>query len=87
MAAQPGPCLSKITRYYYDKEEGKCREFIYGGCQGNKNRFLTLEHCQNECEPLITTTVAPSNNETIVTESKFVMNLVTNFVMRFKFFS
>lgn len=40
-----GPCEAYIPRYYYDKVEGKCKEFIYGGCAGVVP-FETLEKCK-----------------------------------------
>ena len=43
-----GPCEAAITKYYYDSSEDKCKEFIYGGCQGTIP-FDTLEECI-ECE-------------------------------------
>jgi len=43
-----GNCRAMITKYYYDKEEGKCKEFIWGGCDGAVP-FETLEECK-ECE-------------------------------------
>ena len=43
-----GPCEAAITKYYYDSNEDKCKEFIYGGCQGTVP-FDTLEECV-ECE-------------------------------------
>ena len=45
----PGPCEAAIRRYYFDPETGRCREFTYGGCQGNANRFETLAACRNAC--------------------------------------
>jgi hypothetical protein len=27
----------------------KCLPFVYGGCRGNNNRFLTLEECSEMC--------------------------------------
>ncbi|XP_067122223.1 papilin-like [Centruroides vittatus] len=47
--AKPGKCLAYMPRFYYDKTEGKCKEFIYGGCGGNENNFRTLEECEQQC--------------------------------------
>ncbi len=43
-----GNCLAAIPKYYFDKDEGKCKEFIWGGCDGTVP-FDTLEECE-ECE-------------------------------------
>ena len=40
------------TFYYFDVNTKKCTEFLYNGCGGNGNRFLTLEQCQMGCGPL-----------------------------------
>lgn len=46
----PGLCKAYIKRYYYDQTEKKCKEFIWGGCDGVVP-FETLEECkQCECE-------------------------------------
>lgn len=45
----PGFCRAYMPRYYYDSTEKKCKEFIYGGCQGNVP-FETLEECQKTCK-------------------------------------
>lgn len=29
-----GPCRNDILRYFFDAPAGKCRPFIFGGCQG-----------------------------------------------------
>lgn len=47
---EPGPCRGLYPRFYYDQKEGMCQEFNYTGCQGNKNRFSTIEACQNTCQ-------------------------------------
>jgi hypothetical protein len=39
-----GYCEALIKRYYYDKTEGKCKEFIWGGCDGTVP-FETLNEC------------------------------------------
>ena len=44
----PGPCEAYIPAYYFDEDEGKCKEFIYGGCDGNVP-YETMEACW-ECE-------------------------------------
>ncbi len=40
-----GSCKALIPKYYFDKENGKCKEFIWGGCQGVVP-FETLEACE-----------------------------------------
>jgi len=37
-----GMCRAAIKSYYYDASVGQCMKFIYGGCQGNANRFDSL---------------------------------------------
>ena len=44
-----GPCMAYLRRFFFDRHEGKCKEFIYGGCSGNKNNFRTLGECQSTC--------------------------------------
>ncbi|MDF1698091.1 MAG: BPTI/Kunitz-type proteinase inhibitor domain-containing protein [Saprospiraceae bacterium] len=45
-----GPCLAIYTKYFYDKEEKKCKEFNWGGCEG-VIPFETLEECKIcECD-------------------------------------
>jgi hypothetical protein len=48
LVPDPGLCKAYFPRYYYDQAEGKCREFIWGGC-GGVVPFETLEACR-ECE-------------------------------------
>ena len=44
-----GPCKAYIPRYYFNSKTGKCTQFIYGGCRGNRNNFRTLAHCKAKC--------------------------------------
>lgn len=46
---QPGPCRGSYKRWYYRREEGRCRDFSYGGCHGNLNNFQTEDECQSAC--------------------------------------
>jgi len=43
-----GPCDAAIPVYAY--VGGACVPRVYGGCQGNENRFTTLEECLATCE-------------------------------------
>uniref|UniRef100_G3MLK2 BPTI/Kunitz inhibitor domain-containing protein n=1 Tax=Amblyomma maculatum TaxID=34609 RepID=G3MLK2_AMBMU len=45
----PGFCLAYFPSFYYDSSSGTCREFVYGGCQGNQNRFVSNEECLRVC--------------------------------------
>ena len=49
LANDTGVCEAYIPSYYYDHMTGECRQFIYGGCGGNKNRFATREDCEAMC--------------------------------------
>lgn len=44
-----GPCRGAYDRFFYDHRRGACVPFIYGGCRGNQNNFLTLEDCSETC--------------------------------------
>ena len=42
-----GPCRSHIPRWTFDN--GRCRQFSYGGCAGNGNRFVKKNQCEEKC--------------------------------------
>ncbi|KFD57847.1 hypothetical protein M514_01080 [Trichuris suis] len=44
-----GPCKAILPRWYYNKKTRQCEKFIYGGCYGNENNFLTKEMCEAKC--------------------------------------
>ena len=44
-----GPCEAFIPRWYFDKSVGRCKRFIFGGCQGNQNNFKTPADCVEAC--------------------------------------
>ena len=35
--------------WYYDTPSGQCKNFYYGSCGGNANRFATEQECQLRC--------------------------------------
>jgi len=44
-----GPCRARKPKFYYDSITGACSSFMYGGCQGNKNNFDSIEECEAQC--------------------------------------
>ncbi|MEO6601126.1 MAG: BPTI/Kunitz domain-containing protein [Polyangiaceae bacterium] len=44
-----GPCDAYAPSFWHNPKSGLCEPFIYGGCQGNENRFTTREACIAQC--------------------------------------
>ncbi|CEF70412.1 Proteinase inhibitor I2, Kunitz metazoa domain and Chitin binding domain and EB domain and Cysteine-rich repeat and Lustrin, cysteine-rich repeated domain-containing protein [Strongyloides ratti] len=40
---------TSFLRFYYDSEEKKCKPFHFFGCNGNNNRFLSINECEETC--------------------------------------
>ncbi|XP_017062546.1 papilin isoform X2 [Drosophila ficusphila] len=61
--AEVGECANYVSNWYYDTKDQTCRQFYYGGCGGNENRFPTEESCLARCdrkpEPTTTTRAPP----------------------------
>ncbi|XP_049650585.1 kunitz-type protease inhibitor 2 [Accipiter gentilis] len=51
-----GPCRASFLRWYYSPANQTCRQFIYGGCRGNKNNYQHEEECLKRCSPKPDTT-------------------------------
>lgn len=52
LQADVGACRTpdnQAKRFYYDEERGTCRTFIYSGCAGNQNNFVSFESCIEFC--------------------------------------
>ncbi|ODM87071.1 WAP four-disulfide core domain protein 6B [Orchesella cincta] len=47
---RPGPCMSRIQRWWYNSKTRKCEEFTYGGCGANSNNHETKEVCEALCK-------------------------------------
>lgn len=44
-----GPCRGYFQRWAFVPQKLMCVPFVYGGCRGNRNNFLTAEECNNTC--------------------------------------
>lgn len=44
-----GPCMGRFRKFYYDSRERACEQFTYGGCEGNGNRFSSINECELIC--------------------------------------
>lgn len=50
LAKDPGPCNERASlKWYFDSKSSKCRRFVYGGCQGNGNRWDSDAECKRKC--------------------------------------
>ncbi|XP_048190837.1 LOW QUALITY PROTEIN: collagen alpha-1(VII) chain [Perognathus longimembris pacificus] len=51
-----GSCTAYTLRWYHRAGPGgaACHPFVYGGCEGNANRFGTREACERRCPPRVT---------------------------------
>ncbi|XP_006030539.1 kunitz-type serine protease inhibitor vestiginin-7-like [Alligator sinensis] len=47
---EAGPCKMYILRFYYDSATRTCRPFVYGGCKGNENNFVSFLACLATCK-------------------------------------
>ncbi|KAL1421524.1 hypothetical protein MTO96_023052 [Rhipicephalus appendiculatus] len=44
-----GPCKAHIPKWWFNVKTGQCEQFLYGGCQGNKNNYESRQHCERSC--------------------------------------
>ncbi|BHF75710.1 hypothetical protein SprV_0501880600 [Sparganum proliferum] len=47
LPVKPGMCAAHMPRFYFDARDGTCKSFVYGGCGGNKNNFLSKHASKN----------------------------------------
>ncbi|XP_077408118.1 kunitz-type protease inhibitor 1-like [Vanacampus margaritifer] len=60
--AKVGPCRAAFPRWLYDASERRCRQFIFGGCKGNLNNFLSEGECDEACAGVTVTSSALQRN-------------------------
>merc|ERR1712064_100939 len=63
----PGPCTSKVNRWYFLSRIGDCIEFPWGGCYGNENNFISQNQCRASCSKLSVST--ESSSSTVLSSS------------------
>lgn len=44
-----GPCRGALPRWFFNSTANKCQAFTYGGCGGNRNKFMSKEKCEQHC--------------------------------------
>ncbi len=42
-------CLAFMPKWTHDRRQGKCVQYVYGGCGGTKNLFNTEDECKAAC--------------------------------------
>lgn len=74
-----GPCKAAFPRWYYNMVKRKCKEFLYGGCDGNANNFQTEAACKSFCMqqnissgPVVKHTPTPQIERTKAAESAII---------------
>lgn len=45
-----GQCLASFPVWTYNSGKGLCEEAVYGGCNGNENRYSSEEECKINCQ-------------------------------------
>jgi hypothetical protein len=45
-----GACDGQNFRWFFNADIDACQEFVYKGCNGNRNNYLTQEDCENTCK-------------------------------------
>lgn len=74
--AVTGPCRAAFPRWYYDAEKNSCASFIYGGCRGNKNSYLSQEACMQRCSGKQVYPLLTLGTKAVILVGLFVMALI-----------
>lgn len=45
-----GSCTNFKVRWYFNKKQGQCVAFVYTGCEGNSNNFVSKDKCESMCK-------------------------------------
>jgi len=44
-----GPCKGNFIRWFSSPDDSSCKQFTWGGCEGNANNFATKAKCLSRC--------------------------------------
>merc|ERR1719167_1383860 len=50
MEKKIGRCRAGIRRVFFNTKTKKCEPFLFGGCQGNGNNFVSTSECEDMCK-------------------------------------
>lgn len=50
LPSETGPCRAMHERWFFDHKSGNCATFIWGGCGGNDNKFMSEDDCIQKCK-------------------------------------
>jgi len=45
-----GKCRALIYKFFFNVTSNQCEQFVYGGCNGNENSFVTFGDCVEHCQ-------------------------------------
>lgn len=49
LQSDPGSCSESQIKWFYNSQDGICKQFRYSGCGGNGNRFELRNDCEYAC--------------------------------------
>ena len=49
LPAMVGRCEGYFPKWFYNSMSARCEQFIYGGCEGNPNKFDSRKSCEDTC--------------------------------------
>ncbi|TTC73819.1 Kunitz-type protease inhibitor 1 [Bagarius yarrelli] len=55
-----GPCRGSFPRWHYNALTEKCEKFTFGGCNPNRNNYLSEEECNQACDQVSVDSFPPS---------------------------
>lgn len=62
MEKKQGECYAYFEKWFYNPTTEECEMFVYGGCNGNENRFNSKPECEKKCVvvPVVVEDIVPA---------------------------